>query len=654
MSSFVHAQTDVNQVANSIGNSVSAQTHDSGNLNESQIRPASGKQDMKTFDGAKSFDGKVVCKGSSEYLRLLVQPTAGGNVTLLNIQQDANLDGKLDISMSPGWTVSAVCSNGFMTCSDPNNSSTCQSYAWVADKTSFQLGRQRVALTDLGGCYCINDQCGNNLAWSNMNQILQDLGSGASSALAVANPWYVMSEVKVDGVMASVVGGEGSSCTVGDSTGFLNTPTGQSISNYAQDPNSMVESGKSYSSSSSAYQAITTGSLNAKETSQTRSCTVTRNIGIDEPTLSDIIAFDGGEGQVTQCGSDCLELILGKLGDDYWPGWNGCTYYEVNSNFIIKRPERIVNATLSQIVFDDWLQLWVGQNVIWNGPYGNWTTAGGVPGRCELSTQWNYSPNLDFKQFLQNPGALSIKIRVAVEGAGEGYGRVRIKTDMSCKLGQEYISDGCSAYESDSSCHLVDEEIDGVKSFNSGINTGLKPLAQTHSISGNFCSITATRDWFTKKRTYRCNTTTDFDTKNIIDRKAYIDQNVKPDHYKDKMFSTDGKVSYGEGDLFWPAMPTVSECVNVCKTRKPKTTPDMSASGQVDKVKNTGQVSYNYYYHECGTSNTCTPGDGEEVVKACQCINEFAEAAAIMQIMRQAGKDLICSSGTERNPDGSN
>ena len=40
----------------------------------------------------------------------------------------------------------------------------------------------------------------------------------------------------------------------------------------------------------------------------------------------------------------------------------------------------------------------------------------------------------------------------------------------------------------------------------------------------------------------------------------------------------------------------------------------------------------------------------EQIVKDCQCINEFAEAAVIMQSLRQAGKDLICTSGQKGMP----
>ncbi len=41
-------------------------------------------------------------------------------------------------------------------------------------------------------------------------------------------------------------------------------------------------------------------------------------------------------------------------------------------------------------------------------------------------------------------------------------------------------------------------------------------------------------------------------------------------------------------------------------------------------------------------------GDDEEMLKDCQCVNEFAEAALVMQSLRMGGQDLVCSSGAGR------
>lgn len=658
--SFAHAQiqetpdtakiTASKDIAGSISSTVKGKTSNASRLNESQIRPVSGENNMRTYDGKTAFDGKAVCKGSSEFMRMLVQPTTNGNLKLLNIMQDTDMNGSLDITTSPGWDISVVCSNGFQTCSDANNAATCTSWAWVADPKSYQLGRKNVAMTDLGGCYCINNSCGSNLAWNNLGQILNDLGGGASQALSRANPWFTLSQIKVDGVSASFVGGDTASCSIGDSEGFFGTADGKKILNYKDNYNAMKTDAESNKNTSSAYKSITTGSLNPNEQYDLKSCSVTRNVPLDEVKLNEIIAFDGGEGTVQQCGTDCLQLVMGKIGNNYWDGY--CKYYEVESKFFVKKPDRIKSATLVEVQYDDWMQMWVSDKVVWNGPHGNWTDMGPVPGSCQQNTSWKQNPNLDFKQYLNKEGPVTFKLRVEVYDGGEGYARVNLKADLSCKEGKDYISNTCTAYEQDKECQLVEEAVDGVKTFTGGINTGLIPLAQTQVLQGNFCSVPVKRDWFKKNRTYRCNKKTSFNFDNIIERKAYIDKTVTPGDYKDKMFNN-GKVSYGAGELFWPDMPKVGDCINMCKTRKPKQTPDMAVSGQVDKNNKAGVIKYDNFYYECDATNKCPAEPGEEVIKACQCLNEFAEASAIMQVIRQAGQDMICSSGNPKKPDGS-
>ncbi|EKP4547153.1 conjugal transfer protein TraN, partial [Escherichia coli] len=608
--SFAHAQiqatpdtakiTASKDIAGSISSTVKGKTSNASRLNESQIRPVSGENNMKTYDGNTAFNGKAVCKGSSEFMRMLVQPTTNGNLKLLNIMQDTDMNGSLDITTSPGWDISVVCSNGFQTCSDANNAATCTSWAWVADPKSYQLGRKNVAMTDLGGCYCINNSCGSNLAWNNLGQILNDLGGGASQALSRANPWFTLSQIKVDGVSASFVGGDTASCSIGDSEGFFGTADGKKILNYKDNYNAMKTDAESNKNTSSAYKSITTGSLNPNEQYDLKSCSVTRNVPLDEVKLNEIIAFDGGEGTVQQCGTDCLQLVMGKIGNNYWDGY--CKYYEVESKFFVKKPDRIKSATLVEVQYDDWMQMWVSDKVVWNGPHGNWTDMGPVPGSCQQNTSWKQNPNLDFKQYLNKEGPVTFKLRVEVYDGGEGYARVNLKADLSCKEGKDYISNTCTAYEQDKECQLVEEAVDGVKTFTGGINTGLIPLAQTQVLQGNFCSVPVKRDWFKKNRTYRCNKKTSFNFDNIIERKAYIDKTVTPGDYKDKMFNN-GKVSYGAGELFWPDMPKVGDCINMCKTRKPKQTPDMAVSGQVDKNNKSGVIKYDNFYYECDATN---------------------------------------------------
>jgi hypothetical protein len=68
------------------------------------------------------------------------------------------------------------------------------------------------------------------------------------------------------------------------------------------------------------------------------------------------------------------------------------------------------------------------------------------------------------------------------------------------------------------------------------------------------------------------------------------------------------------------------------------------------KTEKTGVSSAeSYYYKPCveEATNTwrCPVETGEQMVDNCKCINNFGQAATIMQAIRQAGQDFICSSG---------
>ena len=88
--------------------------------------------------------------------------------------------------------------------------------------------------------------------------------------------------------------------------------------------------------------------------------------------------------------------------------------------------------------------------------------------------------------------------------------------------------------------------------------------------------------------------------------------------------------------------PTVDSCTKACKTRI--AAEDTSTTVVANRSDYTTTATYNYLYHQCGQSG-CPLGAGEEVVRDCQCIDEFPNATAIMQALRMAGRDIVCSNG---------
>ena len=106
----------------------------------------------------------------------------------------------------------------------------------------------------------------------------------------------------------------------------------------------------------------------------------------------------------------------------------------------------------------------------------------------------------------------------------------------------------------------------------------------------------------------------------------------------------DGQFTTSTGELNIKDHRPISQCQNVCKTKKEAYQDEVTVSGVTgSSVKN--PMTYDFFYYTCTTDNTCPAGDGEEIIQQCQCINDFTEATVLMQAMRQAGKDAICSSG---------
>lgn len=150
-------------------------------------------------------------------------------------------------------------------------------------------------------------------------------------------------------------------------------------------------------------------------------------------------------GAFASCGPGCYDLWVGKVGDNYWGGW--CTVYEQDTAVRIFYPDAIISAIIVQAQWDDYLQIFISGNKLYNGPNANfppelyggvdYTLAGADPFPgfgCELGTSWNVNPNIDVTSYFKStaPGdILDFKTRVSVAGNGEGYSKIRIYYDIS-------------------------------------------------------------------------------------------------------------------------------------------------------------------------------------------------------------------------------
>lgn len=640
--------------AENMAETVNARLGDSGSINKNAIVPLTSDTKMSTFDGQKAFDVNLLCQGANTFADVMIAPLANGNVQIRSIRQDTNMDGSIDSFQTPNWEASAICANGYLLCGDANETGTCTSYQWAARDADYLVGRKQTAMTNMGGCYCINNQCGSNLSTTNMETITRDLATGLAAALAEKHKFFTLTNVKVDGFYAELQGSDGASCNPASADSVLGTEEVAEIENsdYVNNPAGLNGAGFQAQKNSPLYQQL---SASANDVGfESRSCRIQRITREDKVSTSDIVSFDSGAGGIYEIDSDTLRIVLGRIGDNYWDG--NCVYKTLSTNVFVHRPDRIISATFTRAVFDDWLQIHTVANDsyehVWNGPRGTWSNpTSGVPDSCELSTSWDQTFNADFRGALRNVGQVEFRVRVAVAGSGEGYVFGEIDLDPSCKVLPDQIDDQCGYYQNNEKCSLLEETVDGVKTFTNGHPTGLIPLPTS---AGALCGQNQQRDWMVKERLYRCESDYAYDFDNAFERMEYVKENSDLEKWRDRTSDgSSGAIEFSNGEFGTYSGLGAQVCTMTCKTRKPKTMNDMTLSGPTGE-NHIDPMTYDFFYHECTGegSAVCPAGDGEEVLKACQCLNEFAEATLMVQSLRLAGQDMICTNGEKAMPDG--
>ena len=143
-----------------------------------------------------------------------------------------------------------------------------------------------------------------------------------------------------------------------------------------------------------------------------QTCTVTRTV-----TYNPVITVQSGYGSVSSCGPGCTDLSVGIVGYRTLSG--SCSYYSFPATFNVLRPNTIISATLTGIVFDDYTEVKLNNNVVYTG-----STGWGCPG--DLKTNWTNTPNTDLTSQFRAGGAINIEQDLYVVGMGDGYLNIRV------------------------------------------------------------------------------------------------------------------------------------------------------------------------------------------------------------------------------------
>ena len=624
---ILHAQS-MDDRARAAAAASRAKTGDSDTLLKNYVTPAMSGQPVSTVDGARSFTPTLACQKTANLLEVLIQPSSTGDIGLVRISRDKDLDGTFDGSSTLPMPVSGICANGVISCA-PGTWNQCRSFRWDIDAGQ-DLKLTQVDMPELTACYCVNNSCGSNLVFGNLASVLKDLGGGMVGALTTADPRIGVAEARINGPVIDYVGAQTTACTSSPSI---------AQTTYRANPAAIQGDAFALSSSNPVFQALAASPAGAGKAQQLRSCTVTRDVALKEVTVGDVISRTSG-GYATIAGpSGSVDFLMGSPTRNNLNGGN-CGLFDFRMTLHVEDPDRLGAISLPVFSADDWAQVRVDGTLIGYGP-GAWTGSGLPPGNCEYSRTTSYAPNTDLKPWMTR-GDHEIWLRVAVADRGNAFAQIHAEVDTSCKT-SERIVDLCSGYGADPKCRLSNEAVDGVQTFRNGVATGLRPLPQTRLFGTASCTLQLTRDFFERTRTYACTTDSTALPAPDLSRGAYIIDHSTETLLADRTKAADGSITTSTRSFSLPPQAAVPACEAICKTRAPKANTAATPDGVVASRQNV-PAGYDTFYHTCDTASVCPAGPGEEIVSACGCLDDFPEAVVMMQTVRLAGADMTCTS----------
>jgi hypothetical protein len=632
------AQTAAGQVLQSFGTGAT--------LNANGMQPLSTGTPMQSVDGSQQFSAKVACQASAQFLRITMLPNASSDIQTLTLDMDPNFTGQVTSSEAFTGPFAGVCTNGIIRC-DADSFNNCHYLQWQANTSSATVGVTEVSPEQLGACYCFDASCGNNLLWVNTAKVLSDIGSGVGLALTQLYPRLTIGRSQQLDAVTLVYYGQNASC------GSDATPE-----QYFSHPQDLAQAGASASQQPGSV-ANFMGSLPAATTTSVGSmqCSITRNVALDEATRDGIIslaslskgAWDTAAGANPACSStDCVDFNVGDNGFHEYTSDAACELFRESALLNVARPDRIVSATLLRAQYDDHGQVWAGSALEFTSDW-NWTVNGPFPtppASCETSMDHSYTLGTDLTPVFTGAINQSVQLGVntAVGGEGDGAAFFEVRVHPGCALGAETVTDGCTAEENNGQCGVWEEWVDGVQTVKDGLTTGLAPLPSSKTLQGTTCSIaTGNRNWWVTTRTYQCTSSTspyDFSAMMARQQSVSSSMDITTGNYTDRIVNSDGSVSNPTGNVTLPpAQPAA--CIQTCKTRIAQAGSEVGLSGPQSELNTTG-VAWTFNYKNC-TAGVCPLNPGEQVVSACDCQSNFAEAAAMMATIRQVQQDQTCS-----------
>ena len=284
---IVHAagSGDPGQAGNDLGSAAVQRFGSPGTVNsEISVPMTSRDTPMRTLDGNKSFSAQLLCPSSRKFIEVSIQVGGSGDLSQIAVSQDLDMDGNTDFVFSVPFPVSGVCANGIISC-QAGTWGNCSYYRWSAD-SSARVGLATAAISNLGGCYCVNASCGSNLVQGNLSTVLRDLGGGVSGAVQAVNRKYAVTDVKEEGSTITYYGQDAGQCSGSPGSYGSSSPEQYySTGNDAGLANAKDAAQVSQAGDPASYYSLIANSQAAQESQgDYRQCSVIRNITVTTVT----------------------------------------------------------------------------------------------------------------------------------------------------------------------------------------------------------------------------------------------------------------------------------------------------------------------------------------------------------------------------------
>ncbi|MBN2570067.1 MAG: hypothetical protein JXB42_11610 [Deltaproteobacteria bacterium] len=648
---------DAKQSAGSLGNEALQHFGTESGIQQNINAPmTSGNAEMETLDGNQSFAAQLTSPSSSKFLTIIVQPGSGGDITSTRIMQDTDMDDEVDYDFMLPFRVSGVCGNGLISC-DSGTWSNCRYYKWDVDDNDKLILEEGDLGGRLGGCYCVNNSCGSNLVWNNLQSVLGSLGGGASGAMMNTHPHYVITKVEIDGPSITYYGQNPDNVSQ-TSSSYGNASPEQF---YQGDLDSAAENeAVTQSTDPDSYYTLLSNAFETQDGVEIMTCTVKHDVVVNQETCTE--EYVQGDEHWCWAWSGCSGCNCSCIGSITYSGSCNCNDY---------------GCTSVQCVGGDCMgrQGCPGNCSPSEQCPGNTPPAGSIYRGCWQSKTPTEGGgcSASFYEFHSWHDQI---VTYTCPVTGSSYPN-QVGCQTECQTPRLVANNGCNP---DDSCQLRDEKVcdpsgqNCVWTFRNFAPTGLKPLSYCKNITaiGNTyaacmdgCNATIAKNggsaevlgsddtnsmWWWIERTYKCDTDKKFDFTNEKERvesvTSTLQDNTDSLYYRDYRKGEDGSWGYMDTAIALSGRDVSDVCEKACKLRKVKEDTQAGSMGTTAQNRTT-ILSYEYIYKAC-TDGTCPVEDGEEIVKSCQCISDFSEAATVMSAVNSASHDLICSDGVKK------